>query len=224
MAIHISRAHRSTSVLFCLLAAIGYTAPAALAAGTPGAGCGDLTLEGQSVGEAAAAYHAEGIGFKESAWTKESAALAAPSDTERDRLLAAAQADYQAAIAAQGKALKLHLAYYQAANELGYALRKTGDFRKALGAYNFALQINPEFYPAIEYRGEAYLALGMIDQAKSAYMTLFRNDPGLAGELLSEMEATAAANGPSDLVDWVAERKTLAALTPLQSDSARQDW
>jgi tetratricopeptide (TPR) repeat protein len=139
-------------------------------------------------------------------------------------LLAAAQADYQAAITAQGKALKLHLAYYQAASELGYALRQTGDYRKALGAYNFALQINPDFYPAIEYRGEAYLALGMIDQAKSAYMTLFRNDSGLAGELLTEMEATAAANGPGELADWVAERKTLATLTPHESDPTRQDW
>ena len=60
----------------------------------------------------------------------------------RDKALAKAQKAYKQAVGKQGEAIKLDPQNYQAANELGFALRKTGDYRKALGAYNFALQIN----------------------------------------------------------------------------------
>ena len=51
--------------------------------------------------------------------------------------------------------MKIYPQNYKAANELGYALRKSGDYRKAIGAYNYALEINPNFHQATEYRGEA---------------------------------------------------------------------
>ncbi|MEJ2087839.1 MAG: tetratricopeptide repeat protein, partial [Gammaproteobacteria bacterium] len=118
---------------------------------------------------------------------------------------------------------KLHLDYYQAANELGYALRQTGDYRKALGAYNFALEIKPDFYPAVEYRGEAYLTLGMLEASREAYMTLFRNDLALARRLLQAMEAYAPRVDDPAFADWVAERKQLAALLPTSAPEAG-DW
>lgn len=183
-------------------------------AGTPGADDDELTAEGQSIDEAAVAWYTEGLAHKEAARDKETRAASAVSTEERERLLADAQADYRAAVAAQGKALKLHLDYYQAANELGYALRQTGDYRKALGAYNFALEIKPDFYPAVEYRGEAYLALGMLEASREAYMTLFRNDLALAARLLQAMEASAPRVEDASFAAWVAERKQLAALLP----------
>jgi tetratricopeptide (TPR) repeat protein len=206
-----------------LLATIALLAPPLHGAGTPGAGEYELTAEGQSIDEAAVAWHAEGLAHKEAARDKEARAAAAASADERDRLLADAQADYRAAVAAHGKALKLHLDYYQAANELGYALRRTGDYRKAIGAYNFALTIKPDFYPAIEYRGEAYLALGMLEETKDAYLTLFRNEPALGARLLSVMDVHAARSGDPSLTAWIAERRALADLLPASQDRA-PDW
>ena len=196
--------------------------PAAHGAGTPGAGDEGLVAPGESVDQAAANWYAEGMAQKEAALAKEARADDASADA-RERLLAEANAHYQSAAAAHGKALKLHLGYYQAANELGFALRKTGDFQKAIGAYNFALTIKPDFYPAIEYRGEAYLALGRTADAREAYMTLFRNEPGLAARLLTAMEAHSLTASDPELSDWVAERKALAALLPTDG-TLPADW
>ena len=199
------------------------------AAGTPGAGKEKIP-EGQSADSLAVEYYESGLAHKERAWQQQAAATTA-GEEERLVLLAEAQVEFQAAVKAQGKALGLHLNFHQAANELGYALRQTGDYRKALGAYNFALSIKPDFYPAIEYRGEAYLALGMLDQAKSAYMTLFSNDPPLAAQLLAAMEASPIENSvPAEdelrasFQEWVAERKTLAGLTGQIDPVAERSW
>lgn len=213
----------TSSGLPILLAATLLVAPPLHGAGTPGAGQPELTAAGQSVGDAAVAWHAEGLAHKDAAWDKEARAATAGSPQERDRLLAGAQADYRAAVAAHGKALKLQLDYYQAANELGYALRQTGDYRKALGAYNFALTIKPDFYPAVEYRGEAYLALGMLEEAKAAYLALFRNEPALGARLLTAMQAHAMRSADATLSAWVAERRTLAAMLPDSREHA-PDW
>ena len=207
---------RMTTTL--LLIGLLLSPASSFAAGTPGAG-EEKIPEGQTADSLAVEYYEAGLAHKEHAWQKQAAASTA-AEEDRSSLLAEAQTVFQAAVKAQGKALGLQLSYHQAANELGYALRQTGDYRKALGAYNFALSIKPDFYPAIEYRGEAYLALGMLDQAKSAYMTLFSNDPVLAAQLLSAMETSvmkASIPGHDTLQasfqEWVAERKTLAGLT-----------
>ena len=178
---------------------------------------------GQTVDQAAANWYAEGMGQKDAALAKEREASEATSPTERERLKEAASAHYKAAAAAHGKALKLHLGYYQAANELGYALRKTGEFHKAIGAYNFALTIKADFYPAIEYRGEAYLSLGRLADAQSAYMTLFRNEPALAARLLKAMAGHPSMTRDVTFRAWVEERQALAALTPAE-DSAVKPW
>ena len=192
------------------------------AAGTPGAGCADLIGGEGSADQAAASYYEQGLAHKKTARGLERQAGASADNEERERLIAEAQASYQQAVEAQGKALKLHLDYYQAANELGFAFRKTGDFRKALGAYNFALQIKPDFFEAIEYRGEAFLALDMLEQAKQAYMTLFMNDPALAASLLAAMDASSVDDG--DFRSWVAERKMLAGLTSATAVKPASDW
>ena len=76
--------------------------------------------------------------------------------------------------------------HHEAANELGYALRRMGQYSQAIQWYDHALELQPKFLEAIEYRGEAYLAVGKIDAAKQAYMELFRNDPELAAQAWTE--------------------------------------
>lgn len=189
------------------------------AAGTPGASAEEIP-EGQSAGETASAHYQQGLAAKEQALAREAEAAAAHGEA-RDQLLSDAAAAYDEAATYFGKALKLELSHYEAANELGYALRRTGQHRKALGAYNFALTIKPDFYPAIEYRGEAYLALGMLEPAKKAYLTLFRNEPQLAAQLLAAM---AEAGGDAEFSAWVAERQAIAAATPGADMAAEASW
>jgi tetratricopeptide (TPR) repeat protein len=188
-------------------------------AGTPGSD-EDIVGADRSVDQAALDYYAEGLHHKEVAIGLERQAADVP-EADRAALLDRARASYRKAATAQGKALKLKLDYYQAANELGYALRRSGSPHKAIGAYNLALSIKPDFLEAIEYRGEAYLALGSFSAAQDAYMTLFRGDPALAARLLGAMQSVADA--PPEFQAWVAERRELAELTGLTTEPAG-DW
>ncbi len=200
------------------------TAAAAQAAGTPGAGAEEVPV-GQSAGDTAATHYQTGLQHKAAALAKETQAAGTADAADREQLEDDAREEFEAAATAYGKALKLSLSHYEAANELGYALRKTGEYRKALGAYNFALVIKADFYPAIEYRGEAYLALGMFDLAQQAYMTLFRNDLALAAQLLEAMSETVAqAEEDEAFAAWVSERAALAAVTPGGSAGTDRDW
>jgi tetratricopeptide (TPR) repeat protein len=197
-----------------------FATPAVNAAGTPGASAEEVP-EGQTAGDTASAHYQRGLSAKERALAREAAAARADDPADRTAQLAAADAAFEEAVIYFGKALKLELDHYEAANELGYSLRKTGDYRKALGAYNFALTIKPDFYPAVEYRGEAYLALGMIERAKEAYLTLFRNEPQLAAQLL---QAMAGAEVDADFSAWVEERRAIAAATPGADMPAKASW
>jgi len=76
---------------------------------------------------------------------------------------------------------------YQAWNYVGFANRHLGNYDDSLSAYAKALELNPDYPDAIEYRGEAYLGLNRIDDAKQAYMSLFRDSRGLADELMTAM-------------------------------------
>lgn len=194
--------------------------PSLNAAGTPGASAEEVP-EGQSASDTASAHYQQGLSAKEKALAREAAAERAQDPEAKASQQAAADAAFEEAVTYFGKALKLQLNHYEAANELGYSLRKTGDYRKALGAYNFALTIKPDFYPAIEYQGEAYLALGMIEQAKGAYLTLFRNDPQLAAQLL---EAMAVSDIDPAFTAWVAERQAIATATPGADMPAKASW
>lgn len=209
--------HPALPLLLGLLLALAQPAGAA---GTPGDGA-EQVPDGQTPDAAALAYYQEGLSHKAAALELEATAAETTDAAERERLLDAARAEFRAAVQVQGRALKLDLDYVEAANELGYALRKTGEVRKALGAYNFALEIRPDFYPAVEYRGEAYLALGMLDEARDAYLVLFRNDLALAARLLDAM--AAADTDDADFAAWVLERQRLAAVTPGATQAAA-DW
>lgn len=87
----------------------------------------------------------------------------------------------------------------EAWNMVGYTSRRLGDYERSLAAYEKALALDPTYGEAIEYRAEAYLALNRIDEAKSAYLTLFASARNHAGVLLDSMRR------------WVAERRRAPA-------------
>lgn len=121
---------------------------------------------------------------------------------------------------------------HQAYASLGFALRRLGEFEPSLRAYDRALQLSPDYVEAIEYRAEAYLGLGRLDDAREAYMDLFRRAPEHAALLLTAMRAwldeqpDGGAAGPArreSFAEWVAERERLAG--PLDDATGPdRDW
>jgi tetratricopeptide (TPR) repeat protein len=123
---------------------------------------------------------------------------------------------------------------YQAWNYLGFANRHLGNYGDALSAYAKALEINPNYPDAIEYRGEAYLGLNQIEEAKGAYMALFRDSRPLADELMAAMRhwtdaRRQDAQGLSSadveaFAKWMDERAGIAAQTASLGVGAAQPW
>ena len=172
----------------------------------------------------------QGVKHRDRALKQEEKAHNATSEKKRTRALTRVEKEFQKAIKKQGQALSLDPKNYKAANELGYALRKTGDFRKAIGAYNYALEINPDFHQATEYRAQAFLTLGYYELAQEAYMTLFRADRALADELMIAFETWQENNtdklddAQTAFVSWVEERKKLAQATQDLSINNTRSW
>ena len=98
-----------------------------------------------------------------------------------------AQKSYRESLASFIDAVTAQPGMYQAWINLGFADRHLGNYCDALSAYDRALEINPNHLDIIEYRGEAYLGLNRIEEAKGAYMALFRNSRPLADELMVAM-------------------------------------
>lgn len=222
---------RALFIFICL--ALTLPAGTALAAGSGGGGMSGVpadTRRAASPEEASQKRLRSGIRHRDKAHKHEERAAAATSEKKRAQHLKKAAKAYERAIAKQGEAIKLDPQNYKAANELGYAYRKTGEFRKAIGAYNYALEINPNYHQATEYRAEAFLALGLIKQTQQSYMILFRNDRKLASMLMEKVEAWLAEREGSfsetetELANWVAERKRLASLNRDLSFNNTRSW
>jgi tetratricopeptide (TPR) repeat protein len=123
---------------------------------------------------------------------------------------------------------------YQAWNYIGFANRHLGSYDAALSAYAQALELNPGYPDAIEYRGEAYLGLNRIDEAKEAYMTLFKESRSLADLLMTAMRrwTDERRREPGGLTPeaveafskWVEERSGIAAQTASLAIGARAAW
>ena len=124
----------------------------------------------------------------------------------------------------------------EAWNLIGYTSRRLGEYDRSLEAYEKALALSPDYPEAIEYRAEAYLALGRIDDAKAAYLTLFGSSRSTAGVLLQAMQAWVAerrkepgALGREQIdafAQWVGERAALAQQTAALSGDTQvlRDW
>lgn len=169
-------------------------------------------------------HYKAGVRHKEKAWKNEVKATGAKTEKKRDKYLAKAQKEYVKAIDRQREALGAVGNFADAANELGYAYRKTGDYDKALIAYRHALELKPDFAQAKEYLAEAYLALGRYDETKALYMDLFRSDGEMASELMQAMAAWVGTDAASTdtaaqaFATWVKERQVAAQVTRATAD------
>jgi tetratricopeptide (TPR) repeat protein len=112
---------------------------------------------------------------------------------------------------------------HEAWNYVGFTSRKLGEYDKALAAYDEALRLKPDYAEAIEYRGEAYVWMNRLDDAKKAYMDLYRDSREMANQLMAVMQqwvterranAAGVAAADIDAFDkWVSERATIAQQT-----------
>ncbi len=169
--------------------------------------------------DAAADSFRRGVRYREEAVRFEQQAETLAGE-ERERALGKARKEFERASRAFRSALEADASMHEAATELGFALRKLGDYEESLAAYERALELQPGYSPAIEYRAEAYLGLGRLEEAKAAYLELFRSAREHADQLLAAMkrwvEQRQAAPGDlapaaiEEFAGWVAEREALA--------------
>ncbi len=87
------------------------------------------------------------------------------------------------------RAVDLRPTYAEAWNELGFALRQTGQYGEALTAYDQALRLRPNYPEALEYLGEVYVKLGRLDDARAILVRLKSLDAGHARELEEAIQA-----------------------------------
>ncbi|MDH3745239.1 MAG: tetratricopeptide repeat protein [Acidobacteriota bacterium] len=165
-------------------------------------------------------HYERGLKLRDKAWELEEKATKEPEKAEK--YLKKAGKEFEKAARSQREAIKMDSRMYQAYSSLGYALRRLGDYAGSIKAYDQGLAIEPRYAEAIEYRAEAYLGLGRLDEAKDAYMHLFRADRARADELLEAMQkwvdekrATAGDQMVEDFAAWVAERTQLAVQTAM---------
>lgn len=224
--------------VLALVVALGLVFSTSLATAAGGGGGGGGDFGGGSGGSAQGAsrspervakrYYQAGLRHKAKAWKLEEKAAKEEDAEDRDALLAKARKSYEKAIGAQSAAMKALPSSYEAANELGYALRKTGQYEKAIASYNRALELNDVYFPAVEYRAEAYLATGQLEKAKHSYMTLFRNDRKLADQLMTAMDDWVEEQPPGDatksFAEWVKERQALANVGDDLSQNNTRRW
>ena len=218
-----------SGLMTALLVFAGVPALSAPSSGGGGVGGGVSSTPQKTPEQLAHQYYRQGVKHKEKAWKQEQKALNASTDKKRQKALVRVAKEYQNAIEDLSRSLSYDINSYEAANEFGYCLRKTGDYAKALGAYNHALKLKPDFYPAIEYRAEAYLGLGYLQEAREAYLLLFREQPDLAAQLMVAMESWSRENEEPDdstraFSSWIEERARLSAITQDLSLNNTRTW
>lgn len=198
----------------------------------PGLAAGGGTVPSADPADQAAEAYNRGLESRDKAWELEEQAESSTDAKERSKLNAKAQTEYAKAIRAFRSATEADPRMHQAFSSLGYALRRTGQYEESLAAYNEALEIEPSYTEAIEYRAEAFLGLDRLDDAKEAYMQLFREDRERAEELMTAMqhwvERRQADPGELDpaIIEefsiWMRDRAEISGNTAgLQGDTGR---
>jgi tetratricopeptide (TPR) repeat protein len=227
---------RTRKALVSLGLAILVTVPFTVL-GNPGGGSSgsfDAPRQMTPEDEAKSAFN-RGASLVKQADKTAAAASAATDEKKKAKALDKARKQYAGACDYFGAALQRKPQMHEAWNYVGYTSRKLGEYDKALTAYEEALRLNPTYNEAIEYRGEAYLGLNRIEDAKAAYMILFRDARPLADELMTAMQkwvterrTDAAGVTSADLdafAQWVDERTNVARQTAsLATDAALAPW
>src|SRR5262245_41054984 len=121
---------------------------------------------------------------------------------------------------------------HDAWNYIGFSQRHLGDYKASLAAYAKALELKPNYPEAIEYRGEAFLGLNALDDAKQAYMSLYRTSRPLADQLLTAMKTWVAkrkanpegvdANTLEAFAAWIDDRVKTAGQTAMNEEPSRR--
>jgi tetratricopeptide (TPR) repeat protein len=145
-----------------------------------------------------------------------------------------AQKAYQKGLAEFTTAVTKMPTMYEAWNYVGFTQRHLGDYRASLDAYAKALELKPNYPEAIEYRGEAFLGLNALDDAKQAYLSLYRMSRPLADQLLVAMKSWVErrkqdAQGVDsatleNFAGWVTERASIAAQTASAVQTPPARW
>jgi tetratricopeptide (TPR) repeat protein len=177
----------------------------------------------RSAAQAAASAYNAGVRAVGKARDLEAAAARSGAPGQQAKALGQARKAYGAALEQFQLAVKDQADLFQAWNYIGFTQRHLGDYQAALAAYARALELNPSYQEAIEYRAEAYLGLNRIDDAKGAYLDLFRGARPLADQLMeamrhwiSERERDPMGVSDEDLKafgEWVQERAAVAEQT-----------
>lgn len=176
-------------------------------------------------------------GIKSIKKAKDYEADAAKAATPEKKAKATEKANkaYNTALAQFTEAVTNKADMVEAWNYVGFANRHLGAYAESLEAYDHALSLNPKYFEAVEYRGEAYLGLNRIDDAKTAYMDLYRDARPLSDQLLGAMQQWVterradgkglAAAQLDSFEQWLSERTTIAKQTAsLGSGEAVRSW
>ena len=226
---------RISTYLAILLTLIIATPLHAADSGGGGGGMGSQqSMKRLTPEEKAAVSYNSGIKHRDRAAKYEQQAIEQTNEKKLAKLQKKIAKEYARAIKDYEKSIGHYGRFYEAHNSLGYALRKVGRYEESLAAYNVAIKINPYFDQAIEYRGEAYLGLNRLDEAKEAYIDLFKNDRTLADQLMAAMIVWVAdrredAEGLASVVVeqfavWVEQRGELASFVHPMDNDARSSW
>ena len=120
--------------------------------------------------------------------SRTSGPVTTPAEEEYNKGIRAKRGkEWSVATASFRKAVELKPDYAEAWNELGYALRNSGNYPESIKAYDEALRLKPRFPEALEYLGEAYVKMGRLDDARQVLERLKPLDRGRAKELADEI-------------------------------------
>src|SRR5258708_33353994 len=202
--------------------------------GSPGGSSGMVTATPRSPVDAAKSAYNAGVRNIKKALDYDADAAKASTPEKTAKSHDKAQKAYHDAVSSFIDAVGADHKMYEAWNYLGFANRHLGNYDDALSSYAKALEINPTYPDAIEYRGEAYLGLNQIEEAKGAYMTLFRDSRPLADELMAAMhrwadtrrqDAQGLSTGDrAPFTKWMDERASIASQTASLAIGAVQPW
>jgi tetratricopeptide (TPR) repeat protein len=193
--------------------------------GMDGGGMGGSSMpaaEARTPEEQARAAYNEGVRAVKQAKKYEDD-LAGAKDDKKAKAAERVRKQYDKARGYFANAASKQATMHEAWNYVGFTSRKLGEYDKALAAYDEALRLKPDYAEAIEYRGEAYVWMNRLEDAKKAYMDLYRDSREMANQLMGVMqqwvtERRADASGvPAADIDgfaqWLNERATIAQQT-----------
>jgi tetratricopeptide (TPR) repeat protein len=207
-----------------------------LAAGGGGGGSPMPTMDmpaRQTPEELAQQDYNSGVTYLKEAAKQEVKQAEAKDTKAADKAKEKAFKAYERALKNFSRAAQRMPSMHDAWNYIGYTQRHLGDYKASLAAYAKALELKPNYPEAIEYRGEAFLGLNALDDAKQAYMSLYRTSRPLADQLLTAMKAWVAkrkanpegvdAATVDSFAAWVDDRSKVASQTALNQEPL-QRW